>query len=61
MRAKPASSGKKQVTAALKALRRAGKKAVALGRLTGTPAYVLKDGQIVDLAKRPRKSSSKNK
>ena len=40
---------------ALKALRRAAKKAVDLARLTGTPAYVLKNGQIVDVAKRTHK------
>ncbi len=35
------------------ALRRAAKAALAKARLTGTPAYALVDGRIVDLAKRP--------
>jgi hypothetical protein len=39
---------------ALKALRRAAKNAVELARLTGTPAYVLENGRIVDIAKRGR-------
>jgi hypothetical protein len=47
---------KKTAPAALKALRRAAKKAVDLGRLTGTPAYVLKNGRIVDAAKPTRKT-----
>ncbi len=43
---------------ALKALRRAAKKAVELARLTGTPAYVLKNGQVVDVTKRARKKAN---
>jgi hypothetical protein len=43
-------------TDALKALRRAAKKAVELARLTGTHAYVLENGRIVDIAKRKRKT-----
>jgi len=39
---------------ALQALRRAAKRAVELGRRTGTPAYVLENGRIVDAAKRGR-------
>jgi hypothetical protein len=55
---KPISTAKrrKRPPAALKALRRAAKKAVALGRLTRTPAYVMMNGQIVDAAKRTRKA-----
>ena len=51
-----AKASKKFSTDALKALRRAAKKAVELARLTGTPAYVLENGRIVDIAKRPRKT-----
>jgi hypothetical protein len=46
-------------TDALKALRRAAKKAVELARATGTPAYVLEDGRIVDAAKRPRRAKKR--
>jgi hypothetical protein len=38
------------------ALRRAAKKALELARMTGTPAYVMIDGKIVDIAKPSRKS-----
>jgi hypothetical protein len=54
MKPKSTANGKKPPPAALKALRRAAKKAVELGRLTRTPAYVLKNGQIVDAAKQAR-------
>ena len=50
------SKKRKGVPPALKALRRAAKKAVELARLTGTPAYVLENGRIVDIAKRKRKT-----
>ncbi len=56
MKAKASSDGEKTATGALKALRRAAKKAVELARLTGTPAYVLENGRIVDIAKRKRKT-----
>ncbi len=36
---------------ALPALQRAAKKAVALARSTGTSAYVLKNGKIIDAAR----------
>ena len=35
-----------------KALRRAAKAALALARKTKTPCYVMRDGQIMDIAKR---------
>jgi hypothetical protein len=54
MKTKPTSNGGKRAPAALKALRRAAKRAVELARLTGTPAYVLKNGKIIDIAKRTR-------
>jgi hypothetical protein len=43
----------------LQALRRAAKKAVELGRRTGTPAFVLENGRIVDAAKRIRANQRK--
>ncbi len=58
MKAKAPSNGKKTVPAALKALRRAAKKAVELARRTGTSAYVLENGRIVDIAKRSRRTRS---
>ncbi len=54
MKPKASSHGEKMACATLKALRRAAKKAVELARLTGTPAYVLENGRIVDIAKRSR-------
>jgi hypothetical protein len=56
MKRKAPSIAKEPVPDALKALRRAAKKAVELARLTGTPAYVLENGRIVDIAKRKRKT-----
>jgi hypothetical protein len=56
MKAKHTPSVKNSPPTAFKALRRAAKKAIQLGRLTGTPAYVLKNGRIVDAAKPTRKS-----
>jgi len=56
MKSKASSDGEKMATDALKALRRAAKKAVELARLTGTHAYVLENGRIVDIAKRKRKT-----
>jgi len=38
------------ILASAKALRRAAKRALELGRQTGTPVYVLKQGKIVDIA-----------
>ncbi len=37
------------ILASAKALRRAARQALDLGRRTGTPVYVLQKGQIVDL------------
>jgi DNA-directed RNA polymerase subunit K/omega len=39
------------ILASAKALRRAAKRALELGRRTGTPVDVLKRGKIVDIAK----------
>jgi hypothetical protein len=50
MKPAAASKGKKGAPPALLALRRAAKKAIELARTTGTSAYVLKDGHIVDAA-----------
>ena len=39
------------ILAATAALRRAARRAREIGRKTGTPVYVLKNGRIVDLTK----------
>jgi tryptophan synthase alpha subunit len=39
------------IRASFKALRRAGKRALELGLKTGTPVWVLKDGELVDLTR----------
>ena len=49
----------KETNDALRALRRAARRALELGIRTGTPVYVLQDNQIVDLtrqSRRPKKS-----
>jgi hypothetical protein len=38
----------------LRALRRSAKRALELGRQTGTPVYVWKNGEIVDLTKQQK-------
>ena len=44
------------ILASFEALRRAARRALELGLRTGTPVYVLEDGQIVDLtANHPRR------
>jgi len=47
---------KADVAAYQKKIDEIAKKAVELARLTGTPAYVLDNGRIVDIAKRRRKT-----
>jgi radical SAM superfamily enzyme YgiQ (UPF0313 family) len=49
----------KEIEDTLRALRRAGKRALEIGLQTGTPVYVWKNGKIVDLTKeqRPAKKS----
>lgn len=42
------------ILASAKALRRAAKRALEVGRQTGTPVYVLKQGKIVDIAGKER-------
>jgi hypothetical protein len=52
----------KEVKDTLRALRRAAKNALELGLKTGTPVYVYRNNQIVDLTKQQRtakKSRSK--
>lgn len=45
------------IRAADAALRRAARRARYLGRKTGTPVYVLKNGRIVDLTKKWKQRS----
>lgn len=56
---KPSSAQADKDPAALQALRRAAKQAVAVARQTGTPAYVLEKGQVVDATK-SRRATAKN-
>ncbi len=42
------------IRASFKALRRAAKKALELGLQTGTPVYVRKNGELVDLTQESR-------
>ena len=50
----------REIEETLRALRRAAKRALELGLQTGTPVYVWKNNQIVDLTKEQR-SSKKSK
>ena len=59
MKAKTSSNRKEPMPPALKALRRAAKKALELARQTGTPCYVLGNGRIVDIAKRKERGKPK--
>ena len=59
-----AKSHSREIEDTLRALRRAAKRALELGLQTGTPVYVWKNNQIVDLTKEQRpakKSKSKTK
>ena len=52
----------REIQDTLRAVRRAAKRALELGLQTGTPVYIWKNNQIVDLTKeqkRSRKSKSK--
>ena len=52
----------REIQDTLRALRRAAKRALELGLQTGTPVYVWKNNQIVDLTKEQRPSKkSKSK
>jgi len=56
------SSQSQEIKETLRALRRAGRRALELGIKTGTPVYVMRNNKIVDLTKEPpatRKPSSK--
>ncbi len=44
-----------------KALKRAAKRALAFGKMTNTPVYVMEDGKIKDIAKRKNIRSSLSK
>jgi hypothetical protein len=49
-------SHSREIEDTLRALRRAAKRALELGLQTGTPVYVWKNNQIVDLTKGKRRS-----
>ncbi len=46
------------ILASAKALQRAARRALELGKRTSTPVYVLRDGRIVDLVKKKTWASS---
>jgi hypothetical protein len=47
-------SQSREIEGTLRALRRAAKRALELGLQTGTPVYIWKNNQIVDLTKKQR-------
>jgi len=47
------SSPSPEARDALRALRRAAKRALELGLQTGTPVWVIKNGKLIDLTKEP--------
>jgi hypothetical protein len=49
-------SQSREIEDTLRALRRAAKRALELGLQTGTPVYIWKNNQIVDLTKEQRPS-----
>jgi diaminopimelate decarboxylase len=57
MNQKAQGSSDPDILAADVALRRAARRARELGRKTGTPVYVLKNGRIVDLTKEWKRQS----
>ena len=48
---RPASSHSRETQEISRALRRAARRALELGLQTGTPVYVIKNNEIVDLTK----------
>lgn len=61
MKSKKNKTEPQNETPALAALRRAAKKAIELAVRTNTPAYVMENGKIVDIAKRIRAKQEKQK
>ncbi len=55
MKRSAANSKDPIILASAKALRRAARRALEIGKKTGTPVYVLQEGRIVDLTRPPRK------
>lgn len=50
---KPSTMSKNpDIIASQRALRRAARRALEIGRRTGTPVYVMKNGKIVDLTQK---------
>jgi hypothetical protein len=42
----------RDIAGSMAALKRAAKQALALARRTGTPCWVMRDGKLIDIAKR---------
>ena len=50
----------KDLLGSMPALKRAARAALAIARSTGTPCYVLKQGKIVDIAARPKRTAKRS-
>jgi hypothetical protein len=61
MKRKRPSANQKPELAALAALKRAAKNAIELARRTGTPAWVLENGKLIDAAKPARKTAKNHR
>jgi hypothetical protein len=59
MKRKAMGSKDPDIIASEKALRRAAKRALEIGLQTGTPVYVIKNGEIVDLTKDYRRKANR--
>ncbi len=59
MKRKAMTSKDPDIIASEKALRRAAQRALEIGIQTGTPVYVIKAGEIIDLAKAHRRKARK--
>jgi len=57
MKRKRPAANKSPELAALAALKRAAKNAIELARRTGTPAWIMEDGKLIDVAKPARKTA----
>jgi len=61
MTRKRLATGKQATPGALAALKRAAKNAIELARRTGTPAWVLENGKLIDAAKPARKTAKNHR
>jgi len=57
MKRKAITSKDPDILASEKALRRAARRALAIGLQTGTPVYIIRHGKIVDIAEEYRRKN----